>query len=84
VGEGVAAREAVAVEVPVYDPWSSTAALVALAEGHPRQSRFGLRTVARRRLAPLPERPEEEKHDSHERDYHDSEEHPIEHGFIVA
>jgi hypothetical protein len=84
VGERVAAREAVAVEVPVYDPWSSTAALVALAKGHPGQSRFGLPIVARLRLAPPPERPEVENQASHDCNDNDTDEHPTEHKLIVA
>jgi hypothetical protein len=84
VGKTLAAREAVAVEVPVYDPWSSTAALVALAKGHPGQSRFGLPIVARLRLAPPPERPEVENQASHDCNDNDTDEHPTEHELIVA
>src|SRR4029453_11450685 len=65
-------------------PWSSTAALVALAKGHPGQSRFGLRIMARLRLAPPPERPEVENQASHDRNDNDTDEHPTEHELIVA
>ncbi len=54
-------------------------ALVALTERHPVQGRPGVvrvRTAARRRLAPPPERPEEEKRANHERNYQDSDKHP--------
>jgi hypothetical protein len=40
---------------------SHAAALVALAEGHPGQSRIGVIPVAGRRLVPLPQRSPEEK-----------------------